>query len=273
MIMKRYPPFLLVTACVLMAACSNDDSVIDPVQTAASVTIRSLELSSLVIDTDTVDVRPGTDKSPNDQITVPFHVQVSVQGSDAVQSLQCNIMLDGRSQLIATQSLEARGSDIWAATLQLTLRRGDVGDYRVEVTGTDKEGRGSNVAVAKLRIFYGSQPPVIHEVLAPDTIVVRSETFTEVIAVRVSDPSGLADIKQVFFNSFLPDGRAASGNPFIMRDDGQPGSGDEAASDGVYSIRISVPPTAMRGTHRFEFRAVDFSNLSSNVVIHRIVLL
>ncbi len=267
----RFLP-LLAAAALLFGACSSDDTTVDPQLNSPSVLLKNLTLSAFVIDTDTVNVVPGQDKSPNDPVTLPLTVSVDVSGETEVASIECTVTLDGKTQVILARNLQARGAGVWSTDLPLSLRRGDVGDYRVEVNGLDKNGLPSNIAVSKLRVFYGSEPPVITEVLAPDTITVQLTTFNEVIAVRVTDPSGLGDIKQVFFNSFLPDGRPSSGNPFIMRDDGQFASGDATAGDGTYSLKISVPPTATKGTHRFEFRALDYSNLSSNVVIHTIVI-
>ena len=48
--------------------------------------------------------------------------------------------------------------------------------------------------------------------------------------------------------------------------------GDAVAGDGWYSLRVELPPTAQRGEYDFEFRAVDFSNTTSNVVIHNMVV-
>jgi hypothetical protein len=263
---------LTAFAALLLTSCAGDDTTVDPPLASPSVILRDLQLSTLFIDTDTVDVVAGQDKSPNDPVTLPLDVRVRVLGEDDLSEVRCTVTLDGRTQVLLSLPLRSVGNGIWMASMPLSMRRGDVGDYRVEVSATDRGGLGSNIAVSKLRVVYGSQPPVLLEVFAPDTLEIQSTVFTAVVAVRVTDPSGLGDIKQVFFNSFLPNGQPAQGNPFILRDDGHAGSGDDVAGDGIYSLRISVPPTAMRGVYRFEFRALDYSNLSSNLLIHTILM-
>lgn len=263
---------LTALAALLLISCSSDDATVDPPITSPSVVLRDLKLSDLIIDTDTVNVIPGQDKSPTDPVTLPLNVRVRVLGAAALNEVTCRVTLDGKSQVLAELPLQAAGGEIWSANLPLAIRRGDVGDYRVEVHAMDRNGLNSNIAVSKVRVVYGSQPPVIHEVFAPDTLEIQSTAFTVVVAARVSDPSGLADIKGVFFNSFLPNGQPSQGNPFILQDDGHAGSGDDVAGDGIYSLRITVPPTAMRGVYRFEFRALDYSNLSSNLFIHTILM-
>jgi hypothetical protein len=263
---------LTALAVLLLTSCSSDDATVDPPLISPSVVLRDLQLSALLIDTDTVNVVAGQDKSPNDPVTLPLDVRVRVLNEAELQEVRGTVTLDGRTQVLLSLPLQSSGNGIWSASLPLSMRRGDVGDYRVEVSATDRNGISSNIAVSKLRVVYGSQPPVLLEVLAPDTLEIQPTAFTVIVAVRVTDPSGLADIKQVFFNSFLPNGQPAQGNPYILLDDGHAGSGDDVAGDGIYSLRISVPPTAMRGVYRFEFRALDYSNLSSNLLIHTILM-
>ncbi len=271
--MKHHHFFaLLFAALLLFPACGGDDTTVDPALTATTILLKNFELSAFVVDTDTVDVVPGTDKSPNDPVTIPLDVRVEVQSTRGVASVACTVTLDGKSQVIAESPLTDAGGGAWTTRITLALHRGDVGDYKIEITGRDDAGMTSNIALGKLRVYYGLLPPVLLEVIAPDTLNLRAVPFTDVISVRVSDPSGLGDIKQVFFNSYLPNGDASQGNPFLMLDDGNTGTGDAVAGDGIYSLRITIPPTAMKGVQRFEFHALDYSNLSSNVLIHTIVI-
>ncbi len=265
-------PLLLLALGVLLASCSDDGSVVDSTLTAPSILLTRLELSATLVDTDSVDVVPGTDKSPDDRISIPIRILAIATGPVPDDAMVCTITLDGKTQRIASAILHPEGNGRFGGVVELDLRRGDVGDYRFELQAMDAAGEASNLAVARLRVVYGSKPPVIVRVIAPDTLTVAQSTIAVDISALVTDPSGPRDIKQVFFNSFLPDGRPSSQNPFILRDDGNPGSGDAVAGDSLYSIRIQLPPDAQKGTYRFEFRALDFSNLASNVVIHRVVV-
>jgi len=251
--------------------CSSDDSIVDPVLNEPAVLLKTLKLSSYFFDTDTIDVVAGQDKLPDDRIVLTLDVQVGVEAASGEPRLLCTVTLDGRAQVVGRELMSVRSDNVYGVRLELPMRRGDVGDYRVEVVHDGPSGSG-NMATAKFRVTYGLYPPVLHEVFAPDTLELQTQPIFFNIGVKVSDPSGLEDIKQVFFNSFLPDGRPSAGNPFFMKDDGHAGSGDEIAGDGIYSIRVQLPPDSQRGTYRFEFRALDYSNLSSNVLIHRIVV-
>jgi hypothetical protein len=126
----------------------------------------------------------------------------------------------------------------------------------------------SNTSISRLRIIYGNQPPVLCCLEAPDTVAVPTAGKILIrLAVRVSDPSGLEDINRVEFNTFLPpDSRPAQGNPFPMYDDGT--NGDDIPGDGLYTATVELVAGTTTGTYRFEFRALDFSNSLSNVIIH-----
>jgi hypothetical protein len=190
--------------------------------------------------------------------------------ADVPTTIRCTVRPEGRQQAVAERSLTNVVAGRQEFDFDLDLKRGDVGDYRIEVFA-DGEAAVST-AVAKLRVMYGNNPPEIVEVNAPDTLELQSQTLVFDMSIRVTDASGPADIKQVFFNSYRPDGSPASGNPFIMRDDGLPSSGDAEAGDGWYSIRVQLPSDAQKGEYDFQFRAVDYSNITSKLVIHNLII-
>jgi hypothetical protein len=116
-------------------------------------------------------------------------------------------------------------------------------------------------------------PPVVFNLVAPDTVSLASDTVHIPLSIQVADSNGLKDIEFVFFNSFLPSGKPSSQNPFIMFDDGNPLHGDAVAGDGIYSQIISLPPTGVTlGTYRWEFQAQDREKKTSNIIIHNIVV-
>jgi len=115
-------------------------------------------------------------------------------------------------------------------------------------------------------------PPAVSNLTAPTTISRNRTPNTYVLSVQVSDPNCIADLKRVFFNTFLPDGRASSGNPFVMRDDGVKEKGDEIAGDGRFSLTIEIAPQNAIGIYRFEFQAEDKKGLVSGKLIHNIAI-
>jgi hypothetical protein len=116
-------------------------------------------------------------------------------------------------------------------------------------------------------------PPIVSNLVAPDTVTITSDTTHISLSIQASDSNGLKDIEFVFFNSFLPNGKPSSQNPFLMFDDGNPVHGDAVAGDGIFSQIISLPPTGVtKGTYRWEFQARDREKKTSNIIIHNIVV-
>jgi hypothetical protein len=271
MSLKRFLPLMVV---LLLSGCSDDDSTLDPALNDTPIVFTDLELSAFLVDTDTLDVKAGQDKSPDDPVTIPLRVRVQVQRPAPAEDvlLRCTVTQDGSRTPVAENSISNVADGLQSFAFAIALSRGDVGDYRVEVTGEDAAGTVSARAFATLRVVYGSNPPALQELSAPDSVQLQAQQVTFDMSVLVQDESGPADIKQVFFNSFLPDKTPSSGNPFILRDQGVASQGDAVAGDGWYSIRVQLPPTAQKGEYEFQFRAVDFSNATSNVIIHKLIV-
>lgn len=264
---------LSLAILLLAASCSEDDSTLDPALSDNPIVFSDLHLSHFLVDTDTLNVVPGEDKSPDDPVTIPLRVDVRMTRPSAPDDpalIRCTVRPEGGRNVVAEQSVTEAAAGTYNFDFDLDLTRGDVGDYTVEVTA-DGEAAVSS-AIAKLRVINGANPPEILEVRAPDTLELQSETVVFDMSVHVVDASGQQDIKQVFFNSYRPDGVPSSGNPFSMVDNGNASKGDMVAGDGWYSIRVQLPSTAQKGEYDFQFRAVDYSNLTSKVVIHNIIV-
>ncbi len=148
------------------------------------------------------------------------------------------------------------------------------GVYTIKFIALDKNGISKQVAVQNFTFNNGQTniPPVVSNLVAPDTAVIGSDTTFIFLSLDVSDANGLNDIDIVFFNSFLPpDGRPSQNNPFLMFDDGS--RGDKVAGDGTYSLTIILPPSGVtKGTFRWEFQAKDRGKKLSNIIIHNIVI-
>lgn len=155
--------------------------------------------------------------------------------------------------------------------LPVSIFKNKRGDYVFRWTALDKSGGASEATIQIVHVFkiVHNDPPVLSELSAPDTVS-RSSGKSFVLSLKVSDPQGPADVSQVYFNTFKPDGAPSSGNPFFMRDDGQ--GGDAVANDGIYSLGISISPSNATGNYRFEFYAVDYSGAVSQPIIHVITV-
>jgi hypothetical protein len=143
------------------------------------------------------------------------------------------------------------------------------GNYQIHFYVNQPNGLNNQVALSTFRYNNGQTniAPVISNLVAPDTVALGIDTVHIFISVDASDSNGLNDIKNVFFNSFLPNGNPSSGNPFMMYDDGT--NGDVTANDGTYSLIVALPPSGvLLGTYRWEFQAKDYGNKISNIIIH-----
>lgn len=147
------------------------------------------------------------------------------------------------------------------------------GIYEVRYFVSDKSASTNQVATIQFRYDNSQEnvPPVISNLIAPDSVALSDTGAVPIfISVDAFDENGPGDIELVFFNSFLPNGSPSSGNPFIMYDDGT--NGDIVAGDGTYSLVVGLPPTAAKGTYRWEFQARDRTKTLSNKIIHNIVV-
>ncbi len=113
-------------------------------------------------------------------------------------------------------------------------------------------------------------PPTVSNLSAPTTISRNRTPNTYTLSVLVNDPNCIADLKRVFFNTFLPNGNPSSGNPFAMRDDGK--EGDAVAADGRYALTIQITTQNATGVYRFEFQAEDKTGALSNKITQNITV-
>ncbi len=148
------------------------------------------------------------------------------------------------------------------------------GIYSIVLRAVDLDNGASpgvlqSIRVTRVRVTDNT-PPVLSEPEVPATISRTATPNTYVLSVKASDPDEICDDKvtRVFFNSFLPNGNAATGNPFNMRDDGK--EGDKTANDGRYSLTIQINEQAATGAYRFEFQAQDRNGGLSEKLIRTI---
>lgn len=145
-------------------------------------------------------------------------------------------------------------------------------NIRYNVTGTS--GVTKEAAQSSFHFNNGQDnlPPVIsNTVIEPDTAVVNDTTviFTSVEAM---DPNGAADIVEVHFIVYRPDGTTNGSKVFLFDDGNTIENGDLVAGDGIYSRLIQVNQNNAKGLYRFEFQAEDRSGELSNIINHFVLI-
>lgn len=178
-------------------------------------------------------------------------------------------VMHGRLQDDGAEGDTAAGDSLFTFSGDVSATVIIAGRYRLRLQGIDRNGSLSNILVSDLHVDLPDGPPVIFNLSAPDTIS-RLDNEPFVITVQASDPMGLGDIEQVFFNVTVPGGGEAAGNPFAMYDDGT--TGDETAGDGIYSLMVIINIENSTGDYRFDFQARDSAGALSNTLTHTITV-
>ena len=225
-------------------------------------------------------------QSSNGNVQLSFDLSMVefLNGSDAkkIERFQYEIINTNDSYLNFSGNIENTTSSPADANnirhngkISIEIKDSDIGNYLLRIYGTNSETNNSNSILANFIVIRENNPPVIEQVTAPDTLTVDADTPPQtqipvLISAKVFDKQGTADISRVYFNSYRPDGSPANGNPFNMFDDGT--NGDLTANDGIYSLRIYITPENLKGTYRFDFYALDRSNLRSEVYQHFMVV-
>jgi len=247
----------LALLALLWVGCDVEPGIEDP-------TGRPPAVSNLSFTPNELDIR-SLDPSEVANGAVEIQVDVSVQVVDSDSELD-RVVFVLRSPVqgqdaIAFQFLDPSTANQYVGSFLITFDTGLIGDYLVEVYAVDASNLLSNRALGTLSILNDGQPPVIDEIIAPDTIQ-RPATGTQqeqLIAV-VSDPDGLSNIANVlFWNVNNPN------DTFSLFDDGDQG-GDETAGDGRYTVTIVISSTNATGTNTFAFQATDRSGLKSEII-------
>jgi hypothetical protein len=272
-------PFLILALCVF-GCQSNDNTPIDPFHLPPFII--TLVVSPSSVNTDTINIGPQRLPSDTLKITVSVTAQVSdPEGLANVKEVVVHVFKPASQDVIQTAQLlgtgvvpAAAGNETFSGLVSFVIARSDIGDFKLEVTAINKAEIASNSLSTSVAIFRLNDPPVLSDLLAPDTVSVSTSTVLLKLAVKATDPDGQSDIQKVIFNTFKPDGSPSSGNPFQMFDDGNVNgpSGDAVNGDGVFSLIVQLPPTTTKGNYRFEFQAVDRSGAPSNTIVHNVTV-
>jgi hypothetical protein len=169
------------------------------------------------------------------------------------------------------------GDGIFSAQLTADFAKKQPGLFSFRFQAFDQKGNASNSLVKVVALFdSNNEPPVISDLVAPDTLKLNpTQVVKFIVSVKAADPQGLENISRVYFNSYKPpDGEPSVSNPFYVNDSGNFSQhGDQVAGDGIYSLRLEMPPSTITGDYRFVFEAVDRSNAISNQIEHIVTVI
>jgi hypothetical protein len=269
---------MVVAIFVGVGGCeSRHEGIVDPF--GVPPFLKRVNLTPAQVNSDTINT--GSTRQPEDLLTIAATIVADFDASlprpasvayriTSIDSL--SIISAGELRDDGNAPDQSKGDNSFTVRATLQIRRVQIGTFIVEVSGVSAEGYKSNTTLSPLNVYRGNHPPVVSDLVAPDTIKLGNETQLLLVSIRAADADGLADISKVIFNSFRPDNSASGGNPFVMYDDGLSSHGDVKAGDGIHSLLISLPASTQVGTYRFEFQAYDRSNQPSNVVVLRLTV-
>jgi len=272
----------MAIAFLLQDCQKSDSSVIDSLGSAPVILNATISPSTINLDT-----------IPQSTTTLQFMANARITHQDGLSDISAvNYLLVDESNVttLAAGSLlddgvkpdQAAGDSNFTAQISISVQNLPVGNYFCQIVARDRSGLTSNTYILAITIVRQiNHPPVLSDLQTPDTIVLAGQSQQFKLTVRATDPDGKSDIAKVYFNSFKPNGTAASGNPFLMYDDGseniviQPDftSGDAAKGDSIYTLTVFITPTDQQGNstalgpYRFEFQASDRSNALSQKLI------
>lgn len=228
-------------------------------------------------------VDPGWNDNTITNLEVPNSFTYNSTDSTMSVSIEFNTTANIKSVFV---SLKSDDSDVFEEPVILTQNsnvfNGEItfsyslpsDVYSLEVFMEELDESIKHVATSQLNYDNGqtAYAPVISN-LSLATTVARGESF--IFSVDVTDQNGLADIERVIFKLYRPDGSVVESGAgidyFQLVDNGNTEVfGDIVADDGTYSYKNSFGPTSTTGTWRFEFQAIDKSDLTSNVITQNI---
>lgn len=247
--------YLLLIPLLIWGCEKTYDNLID-------TSTENFQLNSVVGIKDTIDL-----KNPGDSLLV---LRLIFTPQSQVGNVYFDIYASNNSKL---NSAPVEMQEVVANIFEnqfILKRENPIGTYTVRFFASGLDNKYKQVAVSSFYFNNGQDnvPPVISNLVAPDTATIGTDTTFIQINLDVQDANGLNDILFVWFDSYLPNGNPSSQNPIALYDDGING-GDLTAGDGTYSRIVILPPTGVtKGTYRWEFRARDRSNTLSNQIIH-----
>jgi len=248
---------LLLLLIIIIGCEQTFDNIIDAVQNNFQV----------------ISVGPTEDViyQPEDSLIT---ITINFSNSSEVTNVFCDVFASDQSKLNSSpfQLFDDNNDNLFLNEFPLSQFYPN-GIYNIKYYVKNADKTLQQVALASFKYNNGqdNEPPVISNLIAPDTVAIGSDTTFIQITLDVEDANGLNDVEFVWFDSYLPNGNPSSQNPIAMFDDGT--NGDVTAGDGTYSRIVILPPVGVtKGTFRWEFQAIDRSGESSNIIDHFVLI-
>ncbi|NNJ53279.1 MAG: hypothetical protein HKP17_08915 [Ignavibacteriaceae bacterium] len=212
-------------------------------------------------------------KNPGDSILT---ARIGFTRLSQIQQVFFNVIASDNSILNSSPvEMFDISNNLFSASFELK-REFPNGRYTLNFIAKGTSGETKLVATSSFNFNNGQDnvPPVVSNLMMADSVQAGG---TILFTVEASDSNGLSDIEFVFYETFDPNGvqivNTSGVSQFPMFDDGNTSeNGDVTAGDGIFTVVLTFPTTALRGTWRFEFRARDRSKELSNTIIHNIVV-
>jgi len=245
--------------------------------------LHTLEITPVSFNTDTILVNGQTD--PDDIITLSLTCSVNANVPTPGQPVDVTFTVTspGGSKDYTTGLLLDNGiiPDVnagdgkYSGTITFSIMRVEVGYFEISVVAAISDVIPSNTVIKSVPVFRSSRAPFLHDLSAPDTVVLppANQVLLILMSVTASDSDGSEDVRMVYFRNL--DSPSDTTKKFFLFDDGDVNglSGDSVANDGISSITVQLPSGTPPATYRFSFEAEDRLGLVSPPLIHPLTVL
>jgi len=266
----RSPLLFLICSSLFSFSCEEKQShIVDVIGYPPQIIYATLSPSK--VNSDTINI--GPERRPDDLLSFKVAVSAKIshpRGQHHIQETSFTFFRTKREPEITHGYLQdngippdsATGDSVFSGFLGFSVVRTEIGSLYAEVVATDAEGYRSNSIRIPFTLLRLNHPPVLSNLVAPDTVHPSTESFF-VVTVVATDPDGLADILSVT--------RTTPSNLVLsLNDNGQ--NVDEIAGDGIFTETVSLSPAPPSGPYQFIFKAVDRSNTPSQIITKTIVV-